>query len=262
MTNFKMAYNDIHFKIYLAITTILTVYFLMDLFEAITIQKNMYDFMVHITNILTVSYVIVPFFLIVLSSNLSANSMNNLILLRYNKKSTYYNAVLTSIFFLVTKFLVLIMGIVVTLSLFSLSFRNEWSVFAQNYFKEFQSFLDNYSPLLYVANSLLLLWCFLLFFGLLYFLLLLFTKNTAISLIGVIVLVVANMAITISHLEILSRIFFTKYLDFVQYIYANKIPYSLFPIGMYVYWIFLLLLLYGLGYRMIHKLDLDLKKGV
>jgi hypothetical protein len=83
-------------------------------------------------------------------------------------------------------------------------------------------------------------------------------------LIGVIVLVVANMAITISHLEILSRIFFTKYLDFVQYIYANKIPYSLFPIGMYVYWIFLLLLLYGLGYRKIHKLDLDLdlKKGV
>lgn len=262
MTNNKMAYNDIHFKIYLAITTIITVYFLMYLFEAITMQKNMYDFMMYITNILTVSYVIAPLFLIVLTSSLSANSLNNLILIRHKKKSIYYNAALKSVFFLVTKFLVLIIGVVVTLSLFSLSFRNEWSVFSQNYFKEFQSFLDNYSPLLYIVNSLLLLWLFLLFLGLLYFLLLLLTKNTAIAFIGVIVMVVANMAITISHLEILSRIFFTKHLDFVQYIYANKIPYSLFPIGMYVYWIFLLLLLYGLGYKMIHKIDLDLEKGV
>lgn len=257
-----MACNDIHFKTYLAITTIITVYFLMYLFEAITMQINMYDFMMYITNILTVSYVITPLFLIVLTSSLSANSLNNLILLRYKKKSAYYNAAVKSVLFLVTKFLVLIIGVVVTLSLFSLSFRNEWSVFAQNYFKEYQSFLNNYSPLLYIVNSLLLLWLFLLFLGLLYFLLLLLTKNTAISIIGVIVMVVANMAITISDLEILSRIFFTKHLDFVQYIYANKIPYSLFPIGMYVYWISLLLILYGFGYKMIHKVDLDLEKGV
>jgi hypothetical protein len=163
---------------------------------------------------------------------------------------------------LVTKFLVLIIGVVVTLSLFFLSFRNEWSVFAQNYYKKNQSFLDDYSPLLYIINSFLLLWLFLFFLGLLYFLLLLSTKNTAISFIGVILMVFANMAITINHFEILSSIFFTKHLDFVQYIYANKDPYSLFPIGMYVYWIFLLLLLYGLGYKVIHKIDLDLNKGV
>lgn len=262
MTNFKIASNDIHFKLYLAITTIFTIYFLMNLFEAITIQKNMYDFMIHFTNILTVSYVIVPLFLIVLTSGLSTNNLNNLILLRYKKKAVYYNVALKSIFFLVTKFWLLIIGILVALSLFPLSFRNEWSVFAQNYFKEFQFFLDHYSPLLYVVHSFLLLWCFLLFLGLLYFLLLLLTKSTAISLISIIILVVANIAISINHLELLSRIFFTKHLDFVQYIYANKNSYLSLPIGVYAYWIVLFLLLYGLGYRMIHKLDLDLKKGV
>lgn len=262
MTNFKMASNDIHFKIYLAITPILTIYFLIDLFEAITIQKNMYDFLVHFTNLLTVSYVIIPLFLIVLTSGLSTNNLNNLILLRYKKKSTYYNAALKSIFFLVTKFWLLLIGILLVLSLFSLSFRNEWSVFAQNYFKDFQLFLDNYSPLLYAVHSFLLLWCFLLFLGLLYFLLLLLTKSTAISLISVVVLVVANIAISISRLELLGHIFFTKRLDFVQYIYTHKDSYLSLPIGIYAYWIVLLLLLYGLGYRMIHKLDLDLKKGV
>lgn len=262
MVDSKMAYPDTHFKIYLAIAAVLTVYLILQLLEAITMQKNMYDFMLYITNTLTVSYVIAPLFLIVLTSRLSANNLNNFILLRYKKKSAYYHAALKSVFFLATKFLGLIIGVVVALSLFSLSFRNEWSVFAQNYFKEFQSFLDNYSPLIYMVNSMLLLWCFLLFLGLLYFLLLLLTKNTAISLIGVIVMVVANMAVTISHVEILSRIFFTKHLDFVQYIYANEISDSLFPIGMYAYWIFLLFLLYGIGYKLIHKIDLDLEKGV
>lgn len=261
MDKYKKAYHDAPFKIYLAIAIIIAIYFLIYLFEAIPMQKNMYDFMMHMTNILTVSYVIVPLFLIVLASSLSTNSLNNLLLLRYQKKSSYYNTTLKSIFFVVTKFLVLLIGIVAALSLFSLSFRNEWSVFAKKYFKNFPLFLDYYSPLFYLVNSLILLWLFLLFLGFVYFILLLLTKNTAISLIGMIVMIVANMAITISHLELISRIFFTKNLDFAQYIYAHKMPYSLFPFELYLYWIILLLILYILGYKIIHKLDLDLKKG-
>lgn len=261
MDNYKKAYHDAPFKVYLAIAIIVAIYFLIYLFEAILMQKNIYDFMMHTTDILTVSYVIVPLFLIVLVNSLSTKSLNSLLLLRYQKKSSYYNITIKSILFVVTKFLFLLIGTITALSLFSLSFQNEWSTFAKKYFKNFPLFLDYYSPLLYLVNSLILLWLFLLFLGFLYFILLLFTKNTAFSLIGTIIVIVANMAVTISHLEFVSRFFFTKHLDFVQYIYINKMAYSLFPFELYLYWLILLLLLYILGFKLIHKLDLDLKKG-
>lgn len=261
MDKYKKAYHDAPIKIYLAIAIILAIYFSIYLFDAIPMQKNIYDFIMHTTDILTVSYVIVPLFLIVLVNSLSTNSLNSLLLLRYQKKSSYYNTTLKSILFVVTKFLFLLIGTITALSLFSLSFQNEWSVFAKNYFKNFPQFLDYYSPLLYLVNSLILLWLFLLFLGFLYFILLLFTKNTAFSLIGTIIVIVANMAVTISHLELVSSFFFTKHLDFVQYIYINKMASSSFPFELYLYWIILLLILYILGYKLIHKLDLDLKKG-
>ncbi|MEG0259292.1 MAG: hypothetical protein RR651_05410 [Lysinibacillus sp.] len=261
MNKYKKEYHDTPFKLYLAIAIILAIYFSIYLSEAISMQKNMYDFMIYTTDILTVSYVIVPLFLIILVSSLSTNSLNNLFLLRYQKKSSYYNTTLKSIFFVVTKFLFLLIGTIAALSLFFLSFQNEWSVFAKKYFKNYPLFLDYYSPLLYLINSLILLWLFLLFLGFLYFILLLLTKNTAFSLIGTIVVIVANIAVTISHLELVSRFFFTKHLDLVQYMYVHKMAYLLFPFELYLYWIILLLILYILGYKLIHKLDLDLKKG-
>lgn len=257
-------YKDAPFKLYLTIIIILTIYFLTYLFDAITSQKNMYDFMLHTTNIFTISYIIVPSFLIILVSIFSSKTLNNSFLLRYQRRSIYYNTTLKSIFFIVTRFLCLIIGIIITLSLFSLSFQNEWSIFAKKYFKNFPLFLDSYSPLLYLINSLILLWLFLLCLSLFYFVLLISTKNTAFSLITTIVIIVTNMAVTISHLEVVERFFFTKHLDFVQYIYESQTTssLSLFPIKLYLYWVILLLILYILGYKLVHKLDLDLKKGV
>lgn len=254
---------DPHFKTYVIVLFIVTIYFLINLFDAITLQKNMYDFLQDTINILTVSYIIVPALLIILVSNLSTKNLNNLLLLRYENKYSFYKKNIKSIFLIVTKFVCGILGILIILSIFSLDFQNEWSLFAKDYFKNFSLFLENFSPLLYAIHSFILLWLFLLLVSLFYFILLLITKNTAASLIVTIVLIVANMAVTISRLKLIGQVSFTKYLDVVQYAYEHQeTPFLLvFPFELYIYWIILLIILYILGYKLIHKLDLDLKEG-
>lgn len=254
---------DTHFKIHLIVTCILTIYFSINLFDAISLQKNMYDFLQNATNILNVSYVIIPALLIVLVSHLSTKNLNNLFLLRYRNKYSFYKKNIKSIFLIVTKFVCEIIGIITLISIFLLDSQNEWSLFAKNYFKNFPLFLEDFSPLLYVVHSFILLWLFLLFLSLFYFIILLITKNTAVSLIVTILVIVTNMAVTISHLELLGQFSFTKHLDFVQYVYEHQTGSSLssFPFELYIYWSILLLILYISGYKLIHKLDLDLKKG-
>lgn len=169
--------------------------------------------------------------------------------------------IIKSIVMMVSQFIGLLSIIHLALSVFSLSFRNEWSVYAVEYYKNNHFVLDNYTPAFYLLYSLLLLWLFLLFIGIVYFILLLITKNTSIALIIIIILVVLNIAISISHIGILTNVFFTKHLDIAQYIYNHKSSDFSLLYNIYLYWGILLIASYFLGYVLIHRVDLDEGKG-
>lgn len=261
MSKYLKMHTDASFKMYLVVFVMITIYFLIYLFETIIMQKNIYDFLLQMKDMLTISYVVIPLFLILLANSISANSLNSFQLLRFHNKSTYYNKIMQSIIFMATKFLLLVIIIMIGLSLFSLDFQNEWSTFATTYFKNFPFLLQNYLPLQIVIISLSLLWLFLICLGIFYFVLLIVTKSTVLSLVGVVSLVIFNMAMTLSQIDFINAVLFTKHLDFLQYIYGHNKRAFIFPFELYMYWIILFMSLYIIGFRLIHKLDLDVKKG-
>ncbi|MGL6031827.1 MAG: hypothetical protein ACRC0Q_06595 [Kurthia gibsonii] len=255
-------YIDASFKIYIAVFLMIAGYFSIYLFEAILMKKNIYDLLLHTKDMLTISYVIVPLYLILLVNGISANDLNEFKLLRFRNKSQYYHKLVQAIIVITTKFLLLMIFAVVGLSFSALDFKNEWSIFARRYFMEFPSVLQNYSPIQLVIINFSLLWLFLIFLGLIYLMLIIITKSTVFSILGIVILVIFNMAITISHIDWISKFLFTKHLDFVQYVYLQISKMNVFPFDLYLYWFILLIVFYLVSYKLIHQLDLDLKKGV
>lgn len=262
MYKYFKSHTDASFKVYAAVFIVLAIYFSTYLSEIIYMKKNTYDFLLQTTDLLTISYVLVPLFLILLVNSISASSLNSFRLLRFEKKSTYFHNVLRSLVLITTKFLVLLISVMLGLALFSLDHKNEWSRFSEKYFENFPVLLQNYSPIHVFIISCSLLWLFLYCLGVFYFVLIIATKSTVISLIGTIVVVIFNMAITISQLDFISTLFFTKHLDFLQYIYLHKTRMLVFPFELYLYWFIFFVILYYIGYQLMHRFDLELKKGV
>lgn len=255
---FKYNYNN---KIYFSIVILLSMYFLKCLIEDVQGIKNVYDFMMRSTDLLTLSYSIIPTFSILIATSLSMGKVQDYFIFRFKCRITYYHKIISYIGLITTTFIFTLSGILLGLSFFSLSFKNQWSQYAIEHFVYHKVFLENFSPLHYVIISMLLLWLLLFLLGITFYIFILLTKNIIFSLVIILLIDILNVAVTIGKFDFLYPYFFTNNVNIMQYIYMTNAKLNNFPYSIFIYWIILIIIIYLFGRLLINKVDLNLKRG-
>ena len=224
-------------------------------------QGNVYDLLVQMTAFHPLSYIIIPTFLIIVTVHFSIGEIQNYVIFRYKNKRNWYRMNVVLIAQLAAIFTITVVGIMLVQSLFVFSFANEWSNYALDFYKYHADFLANYPPMLYTAVTVILLWLFLFFLGLLYYLISLWTRKPILSFMFVFSLNLINIAVTLGGLERLSPFFFTSHIDIMQYMYQFGLNQQSFPYSIFQYWIILITITYFIGLLIVNKLDVHVEKG-
>lgn len=240
---------------------VLSIYVITLLVENNSSEKNIYDLFIQLTGFLSLSYLIVPAYLIVLTTYFSQGIVQNYLAFRFKNKQQWYHANLVSIAQLTIGFLLTIAIITLMQSLFVLGFKNEWSNFALSYYSYHSIFLKSFSPFFYSLASFFLVGLFLFLLGLLFYLIFIWTRNPMISLLFIISLIVINAAITLGKFDTISLFFFTDHVSIMQYIYKFELDQHNFPYSIFIYWLILISIFYSLGRFLINRVDIDIEKG-
>lgn len=248
-------------NIYISVFIILALYCVTHLIGNNPSEKNIYDLFIQVTEFLSLSYIIIPTFLIVLTAHFSQGKVQNYLAFRFKNKQQWYHMNLICIAQLTTGFLLTVVAILLIQSVFVLGFKNKWSDFALNYYTYHSTFLMNFSPIVYSIATLILVGLFLFLLGLLFYLIFIWTGNPMLSLLFIILLDIVNVAITLGKLETLTPFFFTDHVSIMQYIYKFDLNQSSFPYSIFIYWIILIFIIYSLGSFLINRVDFDVEKG-
>lgn len=245
---------------YLLLFVILTLYGLNLLINHAGANQNVYDILMQLTEFLSFSYMIMPTFLALLISHFSQGPVQEYIAFRYSSRIAWYHMNIVSLAVVTTGFTGAIFSIIVMQSLFILDFHNEWSLFAQGYYTQHTVFMSNISPITYIIMSALLLWLVLFLFGVLFYLIFLWTKKLMLAAMIIILLIVANSLMTLNKLETWTPYFFTDHLSIMQYVYKFETNQQILPIQMMSYWLVGLVIVYIIGRVTVGRVDLYWKK--
>ena len=225
------------------------------------LDTNVFDLLLKITDFLPISHMIIPLFLIVMTAHFHTGEVNNYLIFRFTNKRHWYRTNVVRIAQLATVFCFAILAIMLMQSLFILSFKNNWSEFSLEYYEYFTVFLTNYSPLSYTTATVMILWLFLFLLGLIFYILLLWTKNSILSFLFVYLLNLINIAVTLGKVDSLSPFFFTSHLSIMQYIYKSGLSQENFPYSIFLYWFILIIIAFLIGWLIVGKVDLNFKDG-
>lgn len=247
--------------LYFSSTIILAIFFTILLIEQINNEINFYDFMLNLIDQYTCNFFIIPLFLFWLTNKWPATSLNNLSIIRFKTKKSYYQAVIRSLITLSLQYSMLVIGIIFLLSIFSLDFKNNWSVYANQSNDYSPEMFHLFTPILYTSLSLLLFTLAILFFSLFYFFILILTKNTTKAVLFCLTLILINMVINLNRLNFLLNFSFSKNWHIFSFIDLNHSTILSTFSPPFVYWILLILLTYTIGLYTINNVDLDRKKA-
>ncbi|MGE7625466.1 hypothetical protein ACQKMD_21450 [Viridibacillus sp. NPDC096237] len=255
--------NAIYFlkKEYILILSILLLYSFYLLRETLIKKGNLADFLLSVTDFHALFYCISPIFLIAITSFFSVGHIQNYLIVRFKSKKAWYthNVVLISKF--VTVFCILLIAVMILESLLVLDINNKWSEYAIHFYSFHHELLVNFKPLILIITTVLLLWLFLFFSGLLYYVVFLITGKIFISFLFLFALNSINIVGRLSQLENISYYLFYNRINVFQYIYMTHSDRVDYPFGIFFYWAFLIMIIYIAGYLVINKLDMDITKG-
>ena len=259
MNSLKFFYHTMNWKVYSGVAAALLCFFWWSMYDNYEQGINLYDMLIKPSELLTYSYTIIPAYLVIVASTISFKKNYHAFLLRFKSRLDYFKHILTQLLFATTTFLFIVIVTICSPSLLTLSFKNEWSVYATKYYALHEPFLTQHSPFLYVAITLLLLWIFLFILGLLFFAVLLLTKNTIIALIFVLLVDILNVGVSIAHIEALYPFVFINYLDMFQFIYAYDLSRTAIPLQIFIYWLILFTLFYTICRFVVKRVDFNEK---
>lgn len=234
---------------------VLMLYFYNLLLSTKVVEGNIYDLLLHLTEFHPLFYVIMPAFTIMLISYFSLGNVQNYLLFRFSTKRQWYHANLLRVAKLATYFCLMLVSIMVLEALFVLEFNNQWSNYSVHYYKQHTELLKNSTPIFLTTLSIILLWLFLLCFGLLFYISYVFTGQILLACLVVLVINMLNIGVFLSKTTSISSYLFYDHINIFQYT-SFKSALSEVPFTILLYWVVLILPLYLIGYYMIDKKDM------
>lgn len=224
-------------------------------------NQNFYDFIIETTGFLSLSYVVIPAYLIILTTHFSAGGIQNYLALRCRNRHDWYKLNLKALANVTTVFIFVIIAIPILLATFVLDFSNHWSDYAIDFYSYHSLFLQYISPMLYLIGTFSLLWLLLFCLGMVYYVIYLAFRRPFISMIIILLLNITNLAITLSRIDWLNQIFWTKRVNIFEYIYMTDANQHVFPFPIFLYWILLIAVFYSIGYLIVHRTNLDINRS-
>lgn len=221
------------------------------------VTQNFYDFMIETTEFQSLSYVIIPAYLIILINHFSAGEIQNYLTIRCTNRYSWYKLNLKTIAIITTIFILMIISIPLLLTIFVPDFSNHWSDSTLDSYLYHTVFLQHVSPVVYMICTFSLLWLLLFSLGIAFYLIYLSFRRPYISMLIIFFLNIANIAITTSKIDLLNQFFWTKRVNIFEYIYMTDASQHIIPFQIFLYWILLIVVLYGIGFIIVHRTDLD-----
>jgi hypothetical protein len=243
-------------KSYLFIYLVLTIYFFNLLSSTKIIGGNIYDLLLNLTEFHPLFYFILPAFFIVLISLFSLGNVQNYLLIRFSTKRKWYH---TNLFWMaksVTYFCLMLVAIMLLQAVSVLEFNNQWSNYSLNHYKHHTELLRNISPIFLSTMSIVLLWLFLFFYGMLFYISYLLSRQLLFSIMIVFLVNILSIGVVLSKVNLISSYLFYKHINIFQYTYGFTPEINTYPFGILLYWILLILLIYIIGFFWIDKKDM------
>ncbi|MFJ5766525.1 hypothetical protein ACIP9C_14320 [Lysinibacillus sp. NPDC093210] len=234
---------------------VLMLYFYNLLLSTKLVEGNIFDLLLHLTEFHPLFYVIMPAFTLMLISYLSIGNVQNYLLFRFSTKRHWYHANLLRVAKSATYFCLMLVAIMVLEAVFILDFKNQWSNYSVQYYKHHTELLRNSTPIFLTTLSVILLWLFLIFFGLLFYISYVFTGRILLACLVVLLVNMLNIGVFLSKITAISAYLFYDHINIFQYTSTmseiGEVPYIILQ-----YWIVLILILYFIGFYIINKKDM------
>lgn len=249
-------------KLYLSKKSILFVYIVLMLYffnllqSTKVVEGNIFDLLLHLTEFHPLFYFILPAFLIILISLFSLGHVQNYLLIRFNTKRQWYHVILLQIAKSVTYFCLMLVAIMIFEAAFVLDFTNQWSNYSVQHYKHHTELLKNNTPLVLTAMSVILLWLFLFFFGMLFYISYLFTGRILLACLAVLLVNLVNIGVSLSKITLMTSYLFYDNINIFQYTYNVISEISELPSTILLYWIVLIMIFYLIGFYCINKKDM------
>lgn len=234
---------------------VLMLYFYNLLLSTKLVEGNIFDLLLHLTEFHPLFYIIMPAFTIILISLFSLGNVQNYLLIRFSTKRHWYHANLLRVAKLATYFCLMLVAIMVLEAIFVLDFKNQWSNYSVYYYKHHTELLRNSTPIFLTTLSVILLWLFLMSFGLLFYISYVFTGRILLACLVVLLVNMLNIGVFLSKITAISAYLFYDHINIFQYTSTmseiGEVPYIILQ-----YWIVLILILYFIGFYIINKKDM------
>ncbi|MFJ7406140.1 MULTISPECIES: hypothetical protein [unclassified Lysinibacillus] len=234
---------------------VLMLYFYNLLLSTKLLEGNIFDLLLHLTEFHPLFYVIMPAFTLMLISYFSIGNVQNYLLFRFSTKRHWYHANLLRVAKSATYFCLMLVAIMVLEAIFVLDFKNQWSNYSVQYYKHHTELLRNSTPTFLTTLSVILLWLFLIFFGLLFYISYVFTGRILLACLVVLLVNMLNIGVFLSKITAISAYLFYDHINIFQYTSTmseiGEVPYIILQ-----YWIVLILILYFIGFYIIKKKDM------
>ena len=234
---------------------VLMLYFYNLLLSTKIVEGNIFDLLLHLTEFHPLFYVIMPAFTMMLISYFSLGNVQNYLLFRFSTKRQWYHANFLRVAKLASYYCLMIVAIMILEAVFVLDFKNQWSNYSVHYYKHHTELLRNSTPIFLTTLSVILLWLYLLFFGMLFYISYVFTGRILSACLVVLFVNMLNIGVFLSKITPISSYLFYDHINIFQYT-SSKSAISAVPYTILLYWIVLMLLLYFIGYYMIDKKDM------
>ena len=220
------------------------------------VEGNIFDLLLHLTEFHPLFYFILPAFLIILISLFSLGNVQNYLLIRFNTKRQWYHAILLRVAKSVTYFCLLLVTIMIFEAVFVLDFNNQWSNYSVQYYKHHTELLRNSTPIALTAMSVILLWLFLFFFGMLFYISYLFTGRILLACLAVLLVNILNIGVFLSKVTPISSYLLYDHVNIFQYTSHAVSELSEYPYTILLYWIVFITIFYFIGFCCINKKDM------
>lgn len=228
---------------------------------------NFYDLIIDtFSNQLIISYFLFSIFSVLLYNIANKKSFHQYIFLKFNNRASWYNS---NIFFILVISIFIVLFIFfqcIIESILTLSFDNSWSQYCLNLVnsnsliriydpKTLEYIIDTISPLTYSLMNLLYMIFYFFSLGIIYFNLsmCLKKKNWAFTILCVINCI--NISLYKSNSYILRKISFIYNVIIIDST-SNSLDFSIY-LSRLNYWIFMISLLYGIGFILKSKVTLN-----
>lgn len=248
-------------KSYILVILLFLLYSFYLLRETLKRGGNMTDYVLLLSDFHVLLYVLTPVFLIGLTAFFSIGPIQNYVVFRFESKRKWYQRNISLIAKFVSVYCFVLIAIMIVEAFPALSLNNEWSNFAIHYYQYHNEFLITFPPYLIVGATVLLLWFYLFFYGMLYYSLYIMTGKTFVPFLIVFLVNGLNIVAGLSQWGEISAYLFYNKVNIFQYIYLFQASQTSFPFRAFFYWFGVIILIYLIGMFVIYKRDLDIPKG-